>query len=137
MSASINFYGIKRLRSLLFAFIFFLFNIGSYASIKKNVETNPLLSGSESLISFQENKGQLLDNMGGLANNVWYKGQYNGLEVYLTNSGISYVHRAYQYEENHDTVNSRVSDINKVVGEHVYRLDLRLEGMKPLSARDL
>ncbi len=129
MSASINFYGIKRLRSLLFAFIFFLFNIGSYASIKKNVETNPLLSGSESLISFQENKGQLLDNMGGLANNVWYKGQYNGLEVYLTNSGISYVHRAYQYEENHDTVNSRVSDINKVVGEHVYRLDLRLEGM--------
>ena len=85
-----------------------------------------------SSMRFEENKGQILDTRGGIAKTVRYRSSYKGVDVYLTEFGLTYSYKKYEYANDLPGRNyggKKQNDIPEIAGTHVYRLDIRLEGI--------
>ncbi|MBL7891817.1 MAG: SBBP repeat-containing protein, partial [Bacteroidia bacterium] len=117
-------------------FITYLF-IASAHSISGGNNKYPDSQLPESL--FEKNRGQFLSSDGKPADNVLYRSKYNGLETYLTGSGLSYVYRKFEYDTLNNDPHSLIpgkkeenekdddDKFLKVKGEHTYRVNLVLE----------
>lgn len=113
---------------LLLSLFAFCFAIGANASgLEKKGQS---LMDQNQLIGFTENKGQITDGQGNPATNVLYAYTVNGMDVFITTTGISYVFSADSRENNPGIQNAGVMKDPKVFNSNVnyHRTDMVLEG---------
>ena len=112
--------------------------LGEYTSKSNDVKS--LIESANSNIIFIPNKGQIIDTDGNLRPDIFYKASLNGLDLYLTNKGMSFVFYEYidspenlaagkreMYDDSHPFRDDPVKD--KEV--KIYRMDLDIVGMNP------
>lgn len=115
-------------RYLLFSLFAICFAIGTNASgLEKKGQ---LLMAQNQQIGFTENKGQITDGQGNPATNVLYSYTVNGMDVFITTTGISYVFSTDSQENNSGIQNAGVMKDSKVFNSNVnyHRTDMVLEG---------
>jgi len=115
-------------RYLLFSLFAICFAIGTNASgLEKKGQ---LLMAQNQQIGFTENKGQINDGQGNPATNVLYSYTVNGMDVFITTTGISYVFSTDSQENNQGIQNAGVMRNSKVFNSNVnyHRTDMVLEG---------
>ena len=103
---------------------------------KKNDKSSPIKSALKDIV-FIPNKGQIIDTEGKLRPDILYKAELNGVDLYLTYKGMSFVFYKYEDEPKnlaagekelnriHDTFKDEIED--KIV--KMYRMDLDIVGM--------
>ena len=91
-------------------------------------------------VIFIPNKGQIIDTEGKLRPDILYKAELNGLTLYLTNRGMSFVFSKYKelsqnlaagYKETDEIRNSLKDDLVRDKKVKMYRMDLDIVGMNP------
>ena len=94
----------------------FISNIGSKHSIQS------IMQNSEKDIVFIENLGQIRDTKGNRRPDILFLTRSNGVDMYITNSGITYVFRKIEGD---------ISDIGRQENRKssYYRLDMEFAGM--------
>src|SRR5687768_15582808 len=81
-------------------------------------------------IKFMENIGQLTDEVGNTVPGVFYKGSSPGMDVYITNKGITYVFLKFEEEEEREAATQPVG-VEPGMKLHTYEwstVDLNLKG---------
>ncbi|MBI2269240.1 MAG: SprB repeat-containing protein [Bacteroidetes bacterium] len=111
-------------------------SVNAYVSIKQNRTTdNVNLSELEQQnrqlpVGFIENKGQLLNSKGEIANNVLYSLTFKGLNIFITNTGLRYAFTKREEKEEEDICNNAI----QLPGDRKKRrmeisiIDMELEG---------
>ena len=101
-------------------------------------DKNGLIKSTAKDIIFIPNKGQIIDTEGKLRPDILYKAELNGVDLYLTNKGMSFVF--YKYEnapQNFAAGNKEMDRIHDPFREDpvrdrkikMYRMDLNIVGM--------
>ena len=85
---------------------------------KSNLSPESTIRNSERDIIFIENLGQIRDAKGNSRPDILFHTRSQGIDIYLTKSGISYVFRVYEGNFEDEDFKSRY-----------YRLDMDFEGM--------
>jgi len=85
---------------------------------KSNLSTESIVRNSETDIIFIENLGQIRDTKGNARPDILFHTRSQGIDIYLTRSGISYVFRVNEGNFEDQDFKSRY-----------YRLDMDFEGM--------
>lgn len=75
---------------------------------------------------FEENKGQLVDMNGEHVPNVLFKVNSSGVNVFVTEKGLTYLFQRYEYTEEMDSVTQMKGHRTKVKAVHWERVDLEL-----------
>ena len=110
--------------------------LGEYTSNKTD-KASLIKSASKDII-FIPNKGQIIDTEGKLRPDIFYKAELNGVDLYLTNKGMSFVFHKYE-----DIPNNLAAGNKEMDGIHdpfkdepvrdreiiMYRMDLDIVGM--------
>ena len=110
--------------------------LGEYTADKN--DHNSLIESANSEIIFIPNKGQIVDTEGKLRPDILYKASLNGVDLYLTNKGMSFVFYSYESKPENFAAGKRKMDKdphpfrddpmeNKIV--KMYRMDLDIVGM--------
>lgn len=123
--------------TLFIATCSFAFTNGEKSKEKSIPSSENFVDTRSPELLFEKNMGQFLTSERKMAENVLYKGEFNGLETYLTRTGLSYVYRKFifdslQKEENeHPLLPVREAEHNenhmKLIGEETYRVNLVLK----------
>jgi len=110
--------------------------LGEYTANKTN-NTSLIKSVSRDII-FIPNKGQIIDTDGKLRPDILYKASLKGIDLYLTNKGMSFVFYKYVdtpqnlaagYKETDEIRNPLKDDIDRDRKIRMYRMDLDIVGM--------
>lgn len=93
-------------------------------------EKGQLLMAQNQQIGFTENKGQITDGQGNPATNVLYSYTVNGMDMFITTTGISYVFSTNDQENNQALPNGDGMKGHLTFGSmlNYHRTDMVLEG---------
>lgn len=108
---------------LPFLIINFLFSDESFSTERSNSEYNHWIDKTK--LGFIENKGQIVNELGLPATEVLFTLSVNGLDIYITYSGISYVFSKIELIQKSNK-EARGAEVIDKVGK--YRMDMNLKG---------
>ncbi|MEI8203255.1 MAG: hypothetical protein WCH34_09605 [Bacteroidota bacterium] len=121
----------KNIILIIFSIIGFNF-IAISANVDKQKEAKTKEWFKHKPLEFIENKGQFLNTEGKLAEEVLFKTSCEGLDIYITTKGLSYVFIKLGEKENETKNEGNISSFEKDVEEYknlkLYRLDMNLVG---------
>ena len=111
---------------------------GKYDAHKNN--KGSLIEAVNKDIIFIPNKGQIVDTDGNLSPDILFKATLNGVDLYLTNKGMSFVF--YKYEDKPQNLAAGRKEIKEELHSFrdeplkdktvkIYRMDLDIVGMNP------
>ena len=112
--------------------------LGEYTA--KSNDNKSLIKSLNSRIIFVQNKGQIIDTDGKFRYDINYKASLNGVDLYLTNKGMSFVF--YGNNENPKSIANSDEEINKTSAPDkinsdkdklykIHRMDLDIVGINP------
>jgi hypothetical protein len=120
MFKNVPFYAFRIITSVLLLLIFI--PTKALTELYNNKKKETLIKSIP--VKFLENKGQLLDDRGKPADYVWFKGGSNGVDVYITEFGLTYIFTKYEEKED-EKENEKEKENIKMKWE---RIDMKLKG---------